>query len=154
MRTTRVFSFVSAVACLVLASGCKSTEGVVNPYIAVAGNYTLLTANGQLPLRFQAGLSGETTVDITSGILMLTATGTFQEVLQYHVTPPPPAIAYDGPSPTSGTYRLDGSNVTFTYIPGNGGPSSWGGTVADGTLTYTDPNFPNITGGLTAVYTK
>ena len=154
MRTTRVVSFVAAAACLVLASGCKSTEGVVNPYIAVAGSYTLLTVNGQLPLRFQAGVSGETTVDIMSGILALTATGTFQEVFQYHVTPPPPAVAFDGPSATSGTYRLDGSNVTFTYIPGSGGPYSWSGTIVDGTLTYIDPGFPNVTGGLTAVYTK
>ena len=104
MTTTRFVSFVSAAACVLFASGCKSTEGVVDPYVAIAGYYTLLTANGQLPLRYfhtdprdrkrRYGRS-------CSGTLSLTTTGTFQEILQYHVTPPPPDLPYDAPLATA-----------------------------------------------------
>ncbi len=159
MTTTRFVSLVSAAACLVLASACKSTEGVVNPYVAIAGSYTLLTANGELPLRFlhtDAGTGQLLTVDLVSGTLSLAATGTFHEGLQYHVTPPAPAAPYDPElATTDGTYTVNGSTITFTYVPSsNGQPYSWGGTVGTGTLTYTDPIFTDLAGGLTAVYTK
>ena len=161
MRTNRIVSFVSAAACLLSVSACKSTEGVVNPYVAIAGSYTLLTANGELPLRFfhTDGTGQLLTVDLVSGTLSLTATGTFHEGLQYHVTPPAPAAPYDAAlATTDGTYTVNGSTITFTYIPGNGPnagqPYSWSGTLGTGSVTYTDPIFTDITGGLTAVYTK
>jgi hypothetical protein len=147
---TRIFSFVSAVAFVLVAPACGG-DSVVDPVDAVAGNYDLTTANGQLPFRF---VHNDTTVDITSGTLALRKGATFQEVLRYHVTPPSPKAPYDTPAITDGTFSLDGSNITFTYVPTGGQPYSWGGTVGVGTVTYTDPIFTDIPGGLTAVYTK
>jgi hypothetical protein len=151
---TRLLSFVSVVACVLVASACGG-DSVVDPRDAVAGNYTLTTANGQLPFRFfHNDAAGQTTVDITSGTLVVAKAGTFREVLQYHVTPPSPEAPYDTPAITDGTFSLDGSNITFTYVPTGGQPYSWGGTVDVGTVTYTDPVFTDIPGGLTAVYSK
>jgi hypothetical protein len=96
---------------------------------------------------------GQTTVEITSGTLSLSKTGTFEEVLQYHVTPPPPDAPYVAPVQVDGTYRLDGSNITFTYLPFNGAPYSFGGTVGVKMVTYTDPGFVDVN-GLTAVYSR
>ena len=153
MPIRRIASFVWALACALLASSCHD-PGVFEPLADVAGDYTLTSANGQLPLRyFHSDATGQTTVDITSGTLVLTKTGTFQEILQYHVTPPSPGIPYDAPAQVDGTYRLDGSTITFTYLPATGAPYSWGGTVGAGTVTYTDPAFVDA-GGLRAVYSK
>jgi peptidoglycan hydrolase-like protein with peptidoglycan-binding domain len=149
----RIASFVWAFAFALFASSCHD-PGVFDPLAGVAGNYTLASANGQLPLRyFHNDAGGQTTVDITSGTLSLTKTGLFQEILQYHIAPPSPGTPYDAPVQVDGTYRLDGSTITFTYLPINGPPYSWGGSVGTGTVTYTDPAFVDA-GGLTAVYSR
>jgi hypothetical protein len=146
----RIASFVWALACVVFASSCHDNT-LVDPLIGVTGDYTLTTANGQLPLRyFHNDADGQTTVDITAGTLRLTRTGAFEETIQYHVIPPS-AAPFDAPATTSGTFRVDGSNITFTQI--SNPPYSWGGTVGVGTVTYTDPAFVDA-GGLTAVYSK
>lgn len=148
----RIASFVWVLACALLASSCHDNSAV-DPVANVAGDYTLTTANGQLPLRyFHTDATGQTTVDITSGTLRLTRTGAFEEVLQYHITPPSDA-PYDAPATTGGTFTLNGSNITFTQILLVGPPYSWSGTVGMGTVTYTDPAFVDA-GGLTAVYSK
>jgi hypothetical protein len=127
---------------------------MLDPLADVAGSYTLTSANGQLPLRyFHTDATGQTTVDITSGTLNLAKTGLFEEILQYHITPPSPNAPYDAPVQVNGTYRVDGSAITFTYLPFSGPPYSWGGTVGVGTVTYMDPAFVDA-GGLTAVYSK
>ena len=155
MTIRRIASFVCALSCVLFASSCRD-PGVFDPLGDVPGDYTLTSANGQLPLRYShndpaTGLT--TTVEITSGTLLLTRTGTFQEILQYHVTPPPPDAPYDKLVQVDGTYRLNGSNITFTYLPFTGSPYSWGGTVGVKMVTYTDPAFVDA-GGLTAVYSR
>jgi hypothetical protein len=154
MTIRRIASFLCALSCVLFASSCRD-PGVFDPLGDVPGDYTLTSANGQLPLRYfhNDPQAGQTTVEITSGTLSLSRTGTFQEILQYHVTPPPPDAPYDAPVQVDGTYRLDGSNLTFTYLPFNGSPYSWGGTVGVKTVTYMDPAFVDA-GGLTAVYSR
>lgn len=152
---TRIVSFVSAaLGCALLASSCRD-PGQFEPLAGVAGSYTLTSANGQLPLRyFHNDLTGQTTIDIISGTLVLSRNGVFQEILQYHVTPPAPAAPQDRSAQIDGTYRLDGTTITFTYLPVTGAPYSWSGTAGTMTVTYTDPAFPDLAGGLTAVYSK
>lgn len=152
---TRIRSSVAAAACVLLASACGG-DSIDAPSVGDApGNYELQTVNGQLPFQFShTDASGVTTVDILSGTLVLTTTGTFEEVLNYHVVPPSPQTAYDAPAITAGTFSVNGGNITFTYHPPNAPVYSWGGTVSTGSLTYIDPNFQDVPGGLTAVYTK
>jgi hypothetical protein len=135
-----------------MASACQSDS--TSPLEGVAGNYILLSANGELPLRFyHTGADGQSTIDIMSGTLAIATNGTFGEVLQYHVTPPT-AAAYDAPVPTQGTVTVDGATITFTFHPPGGQPYVWTGTIAGSEITYTDTAFADITGGLTAVYAK
>ena len=152
---TRIVSFVSAtLACALVALSCRD-PGQFEPLAGVAGSYTLTSANGQLPLRyFHTDANGQTTIDITSGTLVLNRNGTFQEILQYHVTPPSPGAPQDRSAEIDGTYRLEGTTLTFTYLPITGAPYSWSGTAGTMSVTYTDPAFPDIAGGLTAVYSK
>jgi hypothetical protein len=154
MTIRRIASFVWALSCVLFASSCRD-PGVFDPLGDVPGDYILTSANGQLPLRYLHNdpALGQTTVEITSGTLALSRTGTFEEILQYHVTPPPPDAAYDAPVQVDGTYRLEGSNITFTYLPFNGPAYSWGGTVGVKTVTYDDPAFVDA-GGLRAVYSR
>jgi hypothetical protein len=154
MTTRRIASFVWALSCVLFASSCRD-PGVFDPLGDVPGDYTLTSANGQLPLRYfhNDPALGQTTVEIRSGTLALSRTGTFEEILQYHVTPPPPDAPYDAPVQVDGTYRLEGSNITFTYLPSNGSAYSWSGTVGVKMVTYTDPAFVDA-GGLTAVYSR
>jgi hypothetical protein len=147
----RIGSFVWALACVLAVPSCHD-NGPFDPLADVVGDYTLTTANGQLPLRyFHTDASGQTTVDIVSGTLRLSRTGSFQEVLQYHVIPPSGAPS-DPSATTSGTFALDGANITFIQLSQTGS-YSWGGIVGDGTITYTDPAFVDA-GGLTAVYSR
>ena len=153
---TRIRSFVGAAVCVLLAAACGGDNSVAPiPQVGDApGDYVLQTLNGQLPLQFTVtDASGETIVDILSGTLVLTASGSFREVLNYHIVPPAPASAYDAPAITDGTYSVNGANITFTFNP-SGSAYTWSGTVATGSITYTDPGFPDVPGGLTAVYTK
>ena len=151
MPIRKIASFVYALSCVLLASSCRD-PGPFDPLAKVAGSYTLASANGQLPLRyFHTDMNGQTTVDLTSGTLVLTNRGTFEEIIQYHLTPATGA-PYDLPAQVDGTYRLDKSNITFTYLSTNG-PYSWTGVVGEGTVTYHDPAFVDA-GGLDAVYTK
>ena len=155
MPIRKVASFVCALSCVLFASSCRD-PGAFDPLGDVPGDYTLTSANGQLPLRYfhnDPATGQTTTVEITSGTLALSRTGTFQEILQYHLTPPPPDPPYDAPATVEGTYRLDGSNITFTYLPFTGPAYSWGGTVGVKTVTYNDPAFVDA-GGLTAVYSR
>lgn len=155
MTIRRIASFVWALSCVLFASSCRD-PGAFDPLGDVPGDYTLTSANGQLPLRYvhnDPATGQTTTVEITSGTLSLSHTGTFQEILQYHVTPPSPDPPYDAPAQVDGTYRLDRSNITFTYLPFNGAPRSWGGMVGVKSVTYTDPAFVDA-GGLTAVYSR
>ena len=154
MTIRRIASYVWALSCVLFASSCRD-PGAFDPLGDVPGDYTLTSANGQLPLRYfhNDPALGQTTVEITSGTLSLSRTGTFEEILQYHVTPPPPDAPYDAPVQVDGTYRLEGSTITFTYLPLNGPAYSWGGTVGAKMVTYTDPAFVDA-GGLTAVYSR
>jgi hypothetical protein len=154
MPIRKIASFVCALSCVLFASSCRD-PGVFDPLGDVPGDYTLTSANGELPLQYfhNDPALGQTTVEITSGTLSLTRTGTFEEILQYHVTPPPPNAPYDAPVQVDGTYRLDGSNITFTYLPSTGSPYSWSGTVGVKMVTYHDPAFVDA-GGLTAVYSR
>lgn len=157
--TTRIVirSFAAVAACVLFASGCNG-ETVVDPNPIVGdapGNYVLQTVNDQLPFQFTHNdASGATTVDILSGTLALTASGTFREVLNYHIVPPSPQTPFDAPAVTDGTYSVDGANITFTYIPSGGAPYSWGGTLATGSVIYTDTGFADVPGGLTVSYLK
>jgi hypothetical protein len=150
---TGILPFATVIAVTLMASGCGGGSAV-DPVASIAGSYVLQSANGQLPLRFfRTDVTGQTTIDIMSGTLAVGSDRTFVEVLQYHVTPPT-APAYDAPILTNGTFTLSGSTITFTYHPAGGQPYVWGGTVSASTITYTDAAFADITGGLTAVYTK
>ncbi len=154
--TTRTgkLSYAAMAALILIASACNSDS--TSPFANVAGNYVLQSANGQLPLRFTHtdATSGQTTtIDIMSGTLSIGTNGTFEEVLQYHVTPPS-AAAYDAPVVTSGTFTIDGTTITFTFHPAAGQPYVWTGTIGASEITYTDTAFADVTGGLTAVYTK
>jgi hypothetical protein len=153
--TTRIgkLSCAAMAAIILIASACGSDSGV-NPLADIAGNYVLQSANGQLPLRFfHTDNSGQTTIDIMSGTLSLGTNRTFEEVLQYHVAPPIDP-AYDAPVITNGTFTVDGTTITFTFHPAGGQAYVWTGTVGVSEITYTDPAFADITGGLTAVYAK
>ena len=147
----RIGSFVWALACVLAASSCHD-NGPFDPLADVVGDYTLTTANGQLPFRyFHTDASGQTTVDIVSGTLRLNRSGSFQEVLQYHVIPPSGAPS-DPTQTTTGTFIVEGANITFIQ-PSQTGSYSWGGTIGDGTITYFDPAFVDAS-GLTAVYSR
>lgn len=153
---TRILSLVSAAATVLLASACGGDNTGVNPVGSAPGDYVLQTANGQLPFQFShIDAAGDiTTFDILSGTLVLRTSGTFEEVLQYHVAPPSPQPAFDQPLVTDGTFRVDGAIITFTLALSGGQSYSWGGTIGTGNVTYTDPSFTDIPGGLVAVYTK
>jgi hypothetical protein len=155
MTIRKIASLVCALSCVLFASSCRD-PGAFDPLGDVPGDYTLTSANGQLPLQYfhTDPATGQTmTVEITSGTLSLSRTGTFQEILHYHVTPPPPGVPHDDSAQVDGTYRLDRSTITFTYLPFNGSPYSWSGTVGVKMVTYTDPGFVDA-GGLTAVYSR
>jgi len=154
--TTRTgkLSYAAMAALILTVSACNNDS--VSPLAGIAGTYILQSANGQLPLRFTHtdATSGQTTtIDIISGTLSIGTNGTFAEVLQYHVTPPSGA-AYDAPVVTNGTFTVDGTTITFTFNPAGGQPYVWTGTIGASEITYTDTAFADVTGGLTAVYTK
>ena len=150
-RTGNLF-YAAMAALIVMASACNG--GTTSPLASVAGNYVLQAANGQLPLRFfRTNASGQTTIDITAGTLSMGTNRTFEEVLQFHVAPPS-ANAYDAPVVTDGTFTVEGSTITFTFQPPGGQAYVWTGTIGTSSITYTDLTYPDITGGLTAVYTK
>jgi hypothetical protein len=152
--TTRTgkLPYAAMAALILMVSACNGDS--TSPFASVAGNYVLQSLNGQLPLRFtHTDASGTSTVDIMSGTLAIATDGTFGEVLQYHVTPPAGA-AFDTPVVTQGTFTLEGTTITFTFQPSGGQAYVWTGTVAASEITYTDPAFADVAGGLTAVYTK
>jgi hypothetical protein len=129
--------------------------GVVDPITSAAGTYTLRSANGALPFRFyHVDASGQTTIDITSGTLVLRKEGTFEEVLHYHSTPPAPQVPYDTPVTTDGTFMVDKAVIAFTYTRPGGEAYTWSGSILAGGVTYFDPSFTDVPAGLTAEYTR
>ncbi len=149
---TGKFSYAAMAAIILMASACNGDS--TSPFAAIAGTYVLQSANGQLPLRFtHTDASGTSTIDIVSGTLSIGTNRAFEEVLQYHVTSPT-GVVTDPPVITNGTFTVDGSTITFTFHPSGGQAYVWTGTIGTSEITYTDTAFADITGGLTAVYTK
>jgi hypothetical protein len=144
---------LGAAALIVVAAACGG--GDVGPP-SFLGDYSLRSVNGDLPFRiYHNDTDGQWIFDVVSGTMVLNADNSFKEILVYHVTPPPTAQEpFQTETPTEGKYSVDGSTVTFTYSPDNRPPYSWRGTILDGTLTYTDPLFTDVDGGVTAVYFK
>ena len=138
---------------LSVAFACGSDDPI-SPIVAASGSYTLQSVNGVLPFRiYYNDPSGVATFDIVSGTLLLNESGAFHEVLNYHVIPPAPEAPSDTAVVTDGFFQLDGKTITFT-VTNQFGPYSWGGTVSRNRVTYTDPQFTDVGGGLTAVYVK
>jgi hypothetical protein len=146
---------LKTIGAIALVAAAASCGGDVGP-ASFLGEYELHSVNGLLPFRIlHNDTDGQWIFDVVSGTLVLKADKTFEEVLVYQVTPPPTAQApFQTETPTDGTYTVEGNTITFTYAPDNRPPYSWRGTINDGTLTYTDPLFTDVEGGVTAVYFK
>lgn len=144
---------VGTIALVAAAAACGGGDVGPPSYL---GEYSLHSVNGNLPFRiYHNDTDGQWIFDVVSGRLVLNADKTFKEVLVYQVTPPATAEApFQTDTPTEGKYSVDGSTVTFIYSPDNRPPYVWYGTISDGTLTYTDPLFTDVDGGVTAVYFK
>jgi hypothetical protein len=142
-----------AVAVVAIAAACGG--GDVGPP-SFLGDYSLQSVNGDLPFRiYHNDTDGQWIFDVVSGTLVLNADKTFKEILVYHVTPPPSAQGpFQSETPTEGKYTVNGSTITFIYSPDNRPTYSWRGTISDGALTYTDPLFTDVEGGVTAVYVR
>ena len=151
--STKLRLFVIAVLASAFSSACGSSDST-SPMV-VPGNYSLQSVNGSLPYRIYHGdKTGTWLFDVTSGTLALKADNTFSEVMAFHVTPPPPDVPGDTAVTTAGTYAVHGGNITLTSDGPLGTTYSWNGTVAAGSLTYTDPQFSDVPGGIVAVYVK
>ena len=139
---------------LSVAFACGSDDPI-SPIAAVSGSYTLQTVNGVLPFRiYHSDASGQATFDIVSGSLVLNTSGTFHEVINYHVIPPSPEAPSDTAVETNGFFELRGGAITFTVLNPFNQPYTWAGTVTSGRVTYTDPLFSDVNGGVTAVYVR
>lgn len=150
----RILPLAALGSALLISSACGGGSDSVGP-IVVTGNYTLQSVNGALPFRIYHGdKTGTWLFDVLSGTLALNADNSFNEVLNFHVTPPPPDVQSDTAVTTAGTYAIQGTNITFTTAGPIGQNYSWHGTVAAGHITYSDPFFSDVPGGITAVYVK
>ena len=147
----RFFSLASIASALLSATACGDSVAPID----VTGNYTLQAVNGSLPYRIHhVDESGETLFDVVSGTLALNANDTFSEVLTFHVIPPPPDVPGDTSVTTVGTYVVHGGDITFTTGHEPAPTYSWNGTVVAGNVTYVDPLFSDVPGGIIAVYVK
>ena len=136
------------------AIACGSDDPI-SPIAAASGSYTLQTVNGVLPFSiYHSDGSGQTQFDLVSGNLVLDMSGTFREEIHYHVIPPAPQSPGDDTVTTNGFFKLNGRAITFTVLNQFKQPYTWAGAVASDRITYTDPLFSDVNGGITAIYVK
>lgn len=139
---SRVLAGILAAISLIAASACGSSStapDTTSANAAVVGTYTLKTVDGAAlpaPAKDEKGAVGGT---FTSGSITLASNGSFNSILNYTITG-----GTAGNSPSSGTYSVSGSTLTFV-VSGKSNVTA----VFSGGNTLT-----NVNNTQTMVYTK
>jgi hypothetical protein len=94
------------------------------------GTYTLQSVNGKaIPATLAEGGAN---VEVVSGSIVLGASSTVTVVTSFRV---PPGTGTPQSSTTSGTYRLQGDTLTFTFTNGGGSVGALKGSTIQAAMT-------------------
>jgi hypothetical protein len=138
-------SFAALLLGPALLAGCN---GGATFSADVAGTYVLASANGQpLPYTLPGTVSGAT-VALLDGTISITADGTFDEVLHYHLVTTENPGGSNTTAETRGDVSVSGSQVTFSPRF----ESEFSGTLSGGTLSYSKQASSTVT--ITLAYTR
>jgi hypothetical protein len=110
---------VLLLALLLPLAACSGDDGTEPTEDGVEGTYALLTVNGNtLPFLLQETTAQK--VELISGSIVLRANGTFDDVLNYRITPTGGAAAAEVDLIT-GTFLKSASILMFSPSEGQGG---------------------------------
>ncbi len=115
----------------------------VDPYVAAAGSYSLVSVNGSpgLPASvFYSVPAPGGRIDINSGSMVLRVDKTFTETFNFLVVPTTGASSTDSDI-TVGTFALSNGAITFNSVDPSGS-HTWSGTLdISATISYNDQGF-------------
>ncbi len=115
----------------------------VDPYVAAAGTYSLMSVNGSAGLPasvFYSVPAPGGRIDINSGSMVLRVDKTFTETFNFVVIPTTGASSTDSDI-TVGTFALANGAITFNSVDPSGS-HTWSGTLdVSATISYNDQGF-------------